>query len=304
MKNSGRTALLVGASGFVGPWVARSLLEHGWDVIGLARRDYRSPGDGGTYRSVQADAADPRCREWVESADAVVFNAAHIPANTTSAAEAEACVRINSLLPVTYLEWIAQRPRPFVYISGGQGYRATGATATEDDTLFPSGPAAFYLGSKLLGDLFAEHYRITRGVPVTVLRIGSIYGPGQRRGMVARFVVQAKAGDRIVLQDGGAHRADLTFVGDVGQAVAATLANPGIGIVNIGSGIATSALDAALHVLRAAGGRPDQIEVIPRSAGGPAPGFATLDIRRARAELGFKPTPPDVGLARTVAEWR
>ena len=277
-------------------------MEAGWAVIGLSRR----PGNGDGqphYEAVAADAADAAvCEPLVAKVDAVVFNAAHIPADLGSPTEATACLQTNALLPLAYLGWLSARPRPFIYISGGQGYQTGQTPALETAPFFPTAQATFYLGSKLLGDIYTEHYRLAHQHPTAVLRAGSLYGPGQQRGMVARFVTQAKAGGSIVLQDRGTHRADLTFVADVGQAVVGVLERRAVGIFNVGSGRSTSAAEAAVIILRAAGRRPEDLSIQP--ATGEPKGFAPLDIGRARAHLGFEPTPPETGLALTVDAWR
>lgn len=302
--SSDRQVLLVGAGGFVGTWIRRALLAAGWHVIGLTRGALPGPGgNAGNFTPVLADATDlGACGLWIDRADAVVFSAAHIPRDHASAAEARACMELNAFTPLEYLRRLAPRPRPFVYISGAQGYRVSGRPAHEGDLLFPAGRATFYLASKLMGDLYTEHGRLVLGLPACVLRAGSIYGPGQARGMVANFVRQALAGQELILQDGGRHTADLTFVGDVAAAAVASLARGARGIFNIGSGRATTAVEAAQHVVAAVGRGPELIRLGQLAGEGPR-GFAALDISAAQRELDFIPTAPDDGLRRTVREW-
>ncbi len=299
MSAAPQKLLLVGAGGFVGPWLARAALAAGWAVTGLSRRatDIYGPG----YIAVAADATDVvACRPYVEAADAVIYNAAYIPANYSDATEAADCLSVNAQAPLAMLGLLAARPRPFVYISGAQGYVAAGRPASEGDPVFPSGHAPYYLSSKLLGDIFTEHYRLVHGVPTAVLRFGSLYGPGLKRGMVAHFVEQARTGRRITLQNGGRHQADLTFVGDAGFAVTAVLERRAEGIFNIGSGCATSTLEAAQLVATAAGRSYDILEIEPIGKTTENSGFAALNIARAKRELGYEPTTPAAGLDRTV----
>ena len=303
MSVAGRNLLLVGAGGFVGPWLARAALVAGWSVTGLSRR--ATANYGPDYKHVSADATEiTACRACVDRADAIIYSAAYIPVNVSDPAEAEACLRHNAQAPLAMLGLLSDRPRPFVYISGAQGYQTTGRLAVEGDPLFPSGHAPFYLASKLLGDIYAEHYRLAHGMPAAVLRVGSIYGPGQRRGMIAHFTEQARAGRRISLKNGGRHQADLTFVGDVGLAAVQVLERRAEGIFNIGSGCATSALEAARRIAAAAGRSDKILEIEPDITGALTRGFAALDIKRAERELGYVPTSPAVGLSRTVKEWQ
>ena len=302
MSAAPQKLLLVGAGGFVGPWLARAALAAGWAVTGLSRRATDIYGTG--YIAVAADATDVvACRPYVEAADAVIYNAAYIPANYSDATEAADCLSVNAQAPLAMLGLLAARPRPFVYISSAQGYVATGRPASEGDAVFPSGRAAYYLASKLLGDIFTEHYRLVHGVPTAVLRFGSLYGPGLKRGMVAHFVEQARTGRRITLQNGGRHQADVTFVGDAGFAMTAVLERRSEGIFNIGSGCATSALAVAQLVVTAAGRSSELLDIEPPDKMPDGGGFAALDIARAVRELGYVPTLPAAGLARTFREW-
>lgn len=297
------SVLLVGAGGFIGPSVREALLAGGWDVVGISRT-------GGTtsstrYTAVAADGtATDVCGMWIDAADAVVYNAAYIPVAHSVPAEAELCLRVNALAPLAYLERMASRPRPFVYVSGGQGYCVEGRLAREDDLFLPTGHASFYLSSKLLGEIYTEHYRTVHGLPSAVLRVGSVYGPGQIRGMIAQFVRRALAGDIIVMQDGGEFRSDLTFVGDVGKAVVAVLNRHATGVYNIGSGQSTTALAAAKLVMAAAGGDDTRLRVEPRTAPIKNMGFCALDVTRARTELHYCPMSVNDGIPRTVREWK
>jgi nucleoside-diphosphate-sugar epimerase len=288
--------LLIGCGGFVGPWIGRALLRHEFEVMGLARRVPASAG----FCTAQVDVTAPGALdEWVKRADAVVFNAGYLPKNYADIAEAEACLRTNALAVLAVL---ATRPARFVYISTGQGYCPTSTPARETDPLFPSARASYYLGSKLLGDLYTEHHRVVHGLATTVLRLGALYGANMRSGMVATFIRQSRAGQSIRLQDGGGFSSDLTWVGDVGEAVAQAVKREVVGVFNIGSGRATSAFEAAHIIVQTLSGDSSLIEVEPRREKSLL-GFPALNVDRARRELGFAPTPVDQGLSETARTW-
>lgn len=303
MTSRGRV-LLVGAGGFVGPWLARGLCEAGWSVTGLSRRSIGAALPESVYRSVHADITDiASCRGWMDEADAIVFNAAYIPKNYAAVDEAETCLRVNALAPLAVLQALAERPRPFLYISGAQGYAERDVPARESEALFPAHHATYYLGSKLLGDLYTEHHRLMHGIPAAVLRLGALYGPGLRTGMVASLIAQARRGGPVALQNGGKFASDLTYVGDAAQALTAALARGATGIFNIGTGRRTSALDAARLVIGSLGSDPNILSIEPPVSTAPT-GFAALDIAHARAELGFTPTYVSEGIRQTVLAWR
>lgn len=301
MSTDARTLLLVGARGFVGPWITRAARAEGWRVIAASRRLVPA-ADG--VETVSVDVNDTAAlRPLVARSGAIVYNAAYLPGSYANPSDAEACVRVNALALLGVLELATScGAKPVIYLSTGQGYFDSGRPAHEGDVLFPSHAAPYYLGSKLLGDLYAEHYRIAKALPVTVLRLGALYGPGQTRGVVARFVERVQAGQCLEIQHGGRHASDLTFVGDAADAAMRVLACKALGVFNIGSGRLTTVLEAARWIVAAAG-RDESCLVMQPSAGVAPVGFAALDVTRARHELGYVPTPPQEGLARTVREW-
>ena len=301
---SGGRVLLVGAGGFVGPWLARGLCAAGWRVTGLSRQSTGATLPEPDYRTVHADITDiASCRGWMDEADVIVFNAAYIPRNYAAIDEAEICLRVNALAPLAVLNALTERPRPFLYISTAQGYAERDEPARESEALFPARHAAYYLGSKLLGDLYTEHHRLMHGIPAAVLRLGALYGPGLRTGMVASLIGQARRGGPVVLQNGGKFASDLTYVGDAAQAATAALARGATGIFNIGTGRRTSALDAARLVIDSLGSDPNILRIEPLVGAAPT-GFAALDIVHARAELGFTPTLVSEGIRQTALAWR
>src|SRR5205085_1155443 len=111
--------------------------------------------------------------------------------------------------------------------------------AREDDPLYPAQQAPFYLSSKLTGEIYAEHFRLARGLPVTILRVSSPYGPYMKpRSLVARFVTQLRAGQPVEVADGGRYTVDLVHIDDVAQAVFLAVDRAADGIYNIGAGAA------------------------------------------------------------------
>lgn len=289
--------MLIGAGGFVGPWIAQALTRHSFGVVALSRRPV--PERLGVC-AITGDITVPgTVADWIAGADAVVFNAAYLPKDYADPLEADACLRTNAL---AVLNVLASRPRAFVYISTAQGYAPLERAATELDAIFPTAHATYYLGSKLLGELYTEHYRLAYKLPVTTLRLGALYGPNLKTGMIANFIRQANSGAAIVLQDGGRFSSDLTYVADVGEAVAQTVLRKVSGIFNVGSGRRTSAIEAAGLVVRLIEADPASITVNPAGLG-PAPGFNALDISRACRELKMVPTPVNEGLASTIKNW-
>ena len=196
--------------------------------------------------------------------------------------------------------------RRVVYVStGGAVYGDTDVLPTPEE--HPTRPASPYGVSKLAGERYLECWAGLTGTPALTLRLANIYGPRQdpagEAGVVAIFSSRLLAGVECVVNGDGEQTRDYVYVGDVADAVARALAHAdATGVVNIGTGVATSVNDLYARLARLAG-------VTRPSRHGPArPGEqrkSVLDASRAKALLGWvAATPLDAGLAKTLEYFR
>jgi dTDP-glucose 4,6-dehydratase len=193
--------------------------------------------------------------------------------------------------------------RRFVYISTSDIY---GNNDSDDLTeSHPVRPTHLYSATKLGAEALVTAYHHTYGLPVTVLRPVSIYGPRQYPAwLVSRFVTAALAGEPLPVQGTGEARRDWIYVEDVCAAVAAALDADGRAdgeVFNLGTGCEWSVLQIARMVLELAGREPDALAFQP-----PRPGDFGRQVTRAakaRERLGWAARVPFAeGLRRTV-EW-
>jgi nucleoside-diphosphate-sugar epimerase len=150
----------------------------------------------------------------------------------------------------------------------------------------PTAPRDAYGAEKLQAESICAG---SDGPPtVTVLRFAGVYGPGKDRGAVHQFLRCAVEGKPV---DIAADRAvDLLWVGDAVAALLATIDEPPASrLLHIGSGAAVPLSEVARQAGEAVGAT---LEV--RVSGGG--NHFCLDVRRARAEIGYQPTP----LAQTL----
>ncbi|WP_018655989.1 NAD-dependent epimerase/dehydratase family protein [Actinomadura flavalba] len=296
--------VVTGAAGFVGSHVVEAVARDGLDVVavdaprrsltpGVTRERWRWLGGRAGVVPLELDLAVDDLAP-LAAADVVVHLAGR-PGVRDSWGPGEAAVeRDNVVASRRLLEACARRGTKVVVASSSSVYGPAGARASrEDDPLAPASP---YARSK------AEVERLARaaadaGLPVTVLRYFSVYGPRQRPDMAFhRFIAAALAGRPLpVFGDGTALRS-FTHVGDVvtatTAAVRATLP-PGT-VVNVGSGEPTSVNDAIALI-------SDHLGIEPRiTAHAPIPGDVPrthADPTRAAALLDWTPAVPlDVGL--------
>lgn len=189
-----------------------------------------------------------------------------------------------------------------VHISTGNAYDPREAHPTERSPLYPARGANGYLSSKVAGETLAQGVAHASGMPLTVLRPSSIYGPGMAASVITTFINRAVAGEPLYVAGGGTHRADFVYVDDVATCVAAACEDEAPGAWNVGSGDATSILELAHAVVATFGSRssifvegdPDQQPL----------GFPPLNVGAARERWGFTPRRLEDGLVSLRASWR
>ncbi len=138
------------------------------------------------------------------------------------------------------------------------------------------------------------------GLGWAVLRCGTVYGPGDRRGVVRCLADPLLAGLPAHLRGDGSTARDLVHVEDVVDAVLRCLGGRGDGRrLNVGTGVSTTLRE--LHRLLAAEvGVPDAPDFAPPV--GVVARSVALEPGAARRALGWEPSVPlEAGLAQTVA---
>jgi nucleoside-diphosphate-sugar epimerase len=163
-------------------------------------------------------------------------------------------------------QW-AERVKPgrVVYFSSSCAYPAVlgtvaGRRLSEDDIDLhnPRWADGLYGWAKLTGELLAETTRAA-GVPVSVVRPFSVYGPGVKEGFAVRgFLDQVRRrADPIEVWGNHQQVRDYVHVTDVAAAVVAMIEQGIDGPVNLGTGIGTSLWELAAMTASAAGYGPD-----------------------------------------------
>jgi UDP-glucose 4-epimerase len=263
-------------------------VAEGHFVRALVRDPRRVGIDGAESLAWDAKAWDATA--LLDGCDAVVHVAAHIPKNMADPGEARTCVEVNALGTLSLLESAARAGvGRFVHFSSGNVYLPRDGAVAEDAPAFPAARAPYYLGSKLLADVYVEHARRAQRIEGAILRVSSVYGPGMgEAGLVPTFARRLRAGQMLEVADGGRFASDLVFVDDVVEGAVRVLAAKAQGIFNIGSGQLSTVLDVARTMARLAG-RNDALAIAAPADGPVNSGFAPLDIERARRELGYAP---------------
>ena len=172
----------------------------------------------------------------------------------------------------------------------------------------PPAPSSVYGATKLAQEHVLAAWGGSHDVPLSVLRLQNVYGPGQSltnpyTGIVSLFSQLARDGKSIPLYEDGEITRDFVFIDDVATALVAALESPPstpLRTLDVGAGARTTIRDLATTVARFHGA-PD-----PHVTGQYRDGdvrHAACDVRHTVDTLGWK---PEWSLADGVAalqEW-
>lgn len=313
----GLPILVTGATGIVGGWLVRRLLELGGHVVILLRDEpagselIRS-GDIARVTRVRGDLENGRLMERI-LVDYEVRLVIHLGAQTqVVTAHREPLGTMEANVRGTYLLLDAARrqanPPAVVVASSDKAYGATKTLPyTEDHPLAGRG---IYDASKSAADLIATSYSVSYGLPIAIARCGNIYGGGDLNWdrIVPGTIRSLLRGERPVLRSDGRPGRDYLYVDDVVSAYLrlgeALLAGDAVGeAFNFGHNKSVSVIQI-VDELREILDRKDLEPLILSGAAGEIPD-QFLDASKAATQLGWHPRfGLRDGLTETVAWYR
>jgi CDP-glucose 4,6-dehydratase len=221
---SADSALVTGARGFVGAWLARGLLEAGARVTSFDRRPPSGRpstltmlGVDGDVDQVEGDLRDPEpvARTLEEGGIDTVF---HLAAETIVGTVQDSPVQgFESNVRGTWTLLQACREHGVervVFASSDKAYGAHDELPYRED--FALRPTAPYEASKAAADLIARSYWHSYGLPVAVTRFANIYGGGDLNfsRLIPEAVSAALDGRPPVLRSDGSPERDFLYVED------------------------------------------------------------------------------------------
>jgi UDP-glucose 4-epimerase len=308
-------ALVTGGAGFIGSHLVDALLDRGDEVTAI---DNLSTGrrenlKGAISRGGGLEVVDIRDGDLTRTVLAaarpdIVFHLAAQADVRKSIEDPAWDATINVLGTINVLEAarLAGVRRVVNTSTGGAIYGETDVIPTPE-SVQPK-PMSAYGESKYCAEAYCGWYQRLHGLSSVTLRYGNVYGPRQdprgEAGVIAIFCGKLLAGERPTIFGDGRQTRDYVYVGDVVDANLAAAAHPEAGDAhNIGTGTESSVLEV-LGALRTAAG-VDESEFEPEFAP-PRPGElqrSSLDVTRARAELGFTADTDLVAGMKPTLEW-
>ncbi|MDT5271684.1 MAG: UDP-glucose 4-epimerase [Acidobacteriota bacterium] len=297
----GRKVLVTGATGFIGRHVVRQGLEAGVEVHRLSSRE--SDPSANTHRG---DLNDPARVSQVFDAvepEGVI----HLAASGVAygANEVRELVEANALGLVNLFEAaLTLRTMPaFVLAGSGFEYAQRPRPLSEADPVEPFSP---YGVSKACASLCARLY--AERMSVTLLRLFSVYGPGEREPRLLPHLVGCARRGQPVELTGCEQVRDYTHVADAAESFWRALASAPpactMRVLNIGTGSPVTLKQFVLHAadaLRAAGHTPELLfGAKPYRPGEPM--VYTAEVGLARKTLGWLPSSElEAGVRSAVA---
>ena len=309
--------LITGAAGFIGSHLAERLLARGDQVVGLDNFDpfyarevkeqnLRGPKANPGFTFVEADLRDADAMaELVER---------HRPQCIVHLA-AKAGVRPSLENPAEYVEanvhgtlnlLLACQRFPvehFVFASSSSVYGKDVQVACPEEAPTDS-PASPYGATKKAGEVLCFTYHQLLKIPVTCLRLFTVYGPRQRPDLaIHKFVRLIEGGKPVPFFGDGSSRRDYTFVSDTVEGITAALDRAdGYQIYNLGRGNPVR-LAAMLEAVERALGKKAVLDRQPDQPGDVRTTWA--DISKAQTRLGYQPKVQiEEGVERFLAWWR
>jgi UDP-glucuronate 4-epimerase len=295
-----RRAFITGTAGFIGFHLARFLLDEGWQVHGLDGMTtyYDIALKRARLALLQQNPGFTQVEAMLEDADAVMQAARAAQPDVIIHLAAQAGVRYSLEAPRAYID--SNLIGTFNVMEAARelavGHLLMASTssvygANEDmpfrETDRADHPLTIYAATKKANEAMGHSYAHIHGLPVTMFRFFTVYGPWGRPDMAPfKFTKAILAGEPIDIYNNGEMWRDFTYVTDLVQGIAALIdavpARPAsraeiadgdslspaapFRVVNIGNGQKVRLMDF-IEAIEAATGKPAIRNFLPMQTG-------------------------------------
>jgi UDP-glucuronate 4-epimerase len=330
-----RTAFITGTGGFIGFHLAELLLQEGWAVAGFdGMTDYYDVRL--KERRIEILSQHPKftfTQAMLEDNEAVQAAVAAAAPDIIVHLAAQAGVRYSLENPRAYIDanivgtfnvMEAARAGPVQHLLMASTSSVYGANTEMpfSETQKADTPLTIYAATKKANEAMGHSYAHIYGLPTTMFRFFTVYGPWGRPDMALfLFTKKILAGEPIDVFNYGNHRRDFTYIDDIVEGVIRTLdhvapSNPNwdgnkpdpatskapYRIYNIGSNSPVELL-RYIEILENCLGKKAIKNLLPLQAGDVPDTYADVDA--LMEDVDYKPsTPIELGVENFVKWYR
>lgn len=304
-----RTALVTGATGFIGARLCERLAAEEARVFALVRADSpraarlsRIPGVE-VVRTASFEPAELHAALRGVEADAVFHLAAYgvHPEQRDPEQMLQGNVELTARLLLAAERWPIRR---FLHAGTCSEYAPPAAPELLTEA-HPIAPRSLYGAAKAAAALYGTALARRLGVPFVALRLFGVYGPGEGEHRLVPYLARCLRRGEAPSLTGGEQVRDFTFVDDVCEAFLAAAAAPGVEpyeAYNVCSGEPIMVRDLAARVAAILGLPHADLGLGRRPYRDDEPMWLAGDGARLRRACGWRPQISlDEGLRRAVA---
>jgi UDP-glucose 4-epimerase len=302
---------VTGGAGFIGSHLVDRLVAEGYDVVVLDNlstgnlANIRGQLEGESVRFVRGDIRDYQTVRDVCEGVGSVFHLAAMASVPWSIENPSATHEVNATGTLNVLRaGVEASVGKVIFASSCAVYGNPLKVPIRED--HPTNPMSPYAASKLAAEGYVRAFASGFVLDSVCLRLFNVYGPRQPKGdsggVIPRFSTMLAEGISPVIYGDGEQRRDFVYVGDVVEALLKSLNRVGGGeVYNIGTGKGFSVNEIFIMLQRRLGKAGIRADYLPAKPGEIKVSIA--DIKKATAQLGFKPTVSlEEGLVLTLQE--
>ncbi len=314
--------LVTGGAGFIGSHLVESLLQQRYKVICIDNfNDYYDPKikehnissvlRNQNFELIRGDILDIQLLKYIfqgdglktlDSGPSTIIHLAAMAGVRASIVSPDIYVDVDVKGTLNLLEMArVYEVKQFIFASSSSVYGINEKIpfSPDDPILMQISP---YAVAKRSAELFCKTYHHLYDIPITILRLFTVYGPRQRPDMAIRKFIELIYKDKpITMYGDGTSERDYTYVSDCINGFMAALKKPmDFEILNLGSG-ETIQLRELIELIGKITGKKINIEHLVNQAGDVPITYA--DITRIRELLGYKPEVSIEDGIRKFVDW-
>jgi len=304
--------VVTGSAGFIGSHLCERLLEEDFQVIGIdnfdsyydrwfKERNLAALRDRKQFRFIEADIRDlDGLRREIGEAKVMIHLAAR-PGVRPSMKNPELYADINISGTISVLELALKLDvDQFIFGSSSSVYGLDEIPFREDSPA--DRPLSVYGGTKRASEIILHAYSYNYGLPVTILRFFTVYGPRVRPDMaIYKFARGIFLGEEITVYGEGRLKRDYTYISDIVDGIMKALKRKfNYEILNLGSGRPIEIIKL-IRLLEKYFGRKAKLRFAEKPREDMPETYA--DISKAKKLLGYEPKVPIEEGVRKFVEW-